>query len=325
MGNVSPPPYTISSESINLIAEIVELTVHPAMKKIDRMSRLNRSNRIKTIHSSLAIENNSLSLDQVTDVINGKRVLGDSREIQEVKNAYRCYESLFDFNPYDPSDLLRAHSIMMDSLMEDAGRYRSTGVGAFAGTELIHLAPPAELVPGHIENLLRWLESSNDHPLVKSCVFHHEFEFIHPFSDGNGRTGRLWQTVILSKWKPIFQWVPVESLVYSNRERYYKAIGDSTDQVDSSPFIELMLTIIRDAMLAVVDTSTVEEISDDGLTQNQRLVLGLIESNNFTSIKDASVDLELSEYAIRGCLDDLKKMGLIKRVGSRKAGRWERT
>lgn len=321
---ISAPPYTVSPESVNLIAEIVELTMHPAMKTIDRMPKLNRISRIETIHSSLAIENNSLSLDQVTDVINGKRVLGSSRDIQEVRNAYRCYESLSEFDPYDPSDLLRAHSIMMDSLIDDAGRYRSGGVGVFTGKDLVHLAPPAEFVPGHIDNLLAWLEGSNDHPLVKSCVFHYEFEFIHPFSDGNGRTGRFWQTVILSQWRPIFQWVPVESLVYSNRDRYYRAIGESTDRSDSSPFIELMLTMIRDAMLTVVDRSMADDVSEDGLTRDQGLVLDLIGSGGFTSIRDACSLLDMSESVVRRNLDALREMGLIQRVGSRKSGRWER-
>ncbi|WP_400202384.1 Fic family protein, partial [Candidatus Methanarcanum hacksteinii] len=206
----------------------------------------------------------------------------------------------------------------------DAGHYRSTGVGVFAGKELIHMAPPADLVPGHIDNLLKWLESSDDHPLIKSCVFHYEFEFIHPFSDGNGRTGRLWQTVILSNWKPIFQWVPVESLVYSNRDSYYKAIGDSTDLADSSPFIDLMLTMIRDAMLTVVDRSMVCETGDDGLTQGHRMILELIDSGKLTSIRDAYTTLDFTESAVRRYLDELKEMGLIRRVGSRKTGHWER-
>lgn len=324
MGSVNSPPYTVSAKAINLIAEIVELTAHPAMKRMDHMPKMNRVNRIKTIYSSLAIENNPLSLDQVTDIINGRRILGDSRDIREVKNAYCCYEHLFDYNPYSSADLLSAHSMMMDSLMDDAGHYRSTGVGVFAGKELIHMAPPADLVPGHIDNLLKWLESSDDHPLIKSCVFHYEFEFIHPFSDGNGRTGRLWQTVILSNWKPIFQWVPVESLVYSNRDSYYKAIGDSTDLADSSPFIDLMLTMIRDAMLTVVDRSMVCETGDDGLTQGHRMILELIDSGKLTSIRDACTTLDFTESAVRRYLDELKEMGLIRRVGSRKAGHWER-
>ncbi|MBQ8372912.1 MAG: Fic family protein, partial [Candidatus Methanomethylophilaceae archaeon] len=139
-----------------MIAEIVELTVHPAMKRMDHMPKMNRVNRIKTIYSSLAIENNPLSLDQVTDIINGRRITGDSRDIREVTTAHCCYEHLFDYNPYSSADLLSAHSMMMDSLMDDAGHYRSTGVGVFAGKELIHMAPPADLVPGHIDNLLKW-------------------------------------------------------------------------------------------------------------------------------------------------------------------------
>lgn len=180
---------------------------------------LRKANRIKTIHSSLAIEHNTLSLKQVTDIIDGKHVLGAPDEIQEVKNALQAYQLMSQLDAFKEEDLLRAHELMMLALVDKAGRYRSTGVGVFDGDKCIHMAPSADRVPALMADLFEWVSNTDVHPLVSSCVFHYEFEFIHPFIDGNGRMGRYWQTMLLSRWKGIFAWIPVETIVMEHHNK----------------------------------------------------------------------------------------------------------
>ncbi len=230
------PPYSVTETITNLIVEIGEAVGSlTAWQHMEKNPRLRRDNRIRTIHASLAIENNSLSLDQVTDIINGKRVLGEPSEIREVKNAYEAYNHLLAFNPYSIEDLLKAHKILMADLVKQAGQFRSGGVGIFRGTQVVHMAPPAEMVYSHISNLLQWAESSKEHPLIKSCVFHYEFEYIHPFLDGNGRMGRMWNTLLLYQWKPIFAWIPVESIIRERQADYYDALGQADSRARRSP------------------------------------------------------------------------------------------
>ena len=216
------PPFSISAKSINLIAEISSSLERYTlrMEQSDALL-LRRVNRIKTIRGSLAIEGNTLTEAQVTAILEGKHIIAPLREIQEVRNAIKTYDRFSEWNPLSKTDMLEAHRLMMEGLIDEAGLFRHGGVGVFAGTEVIHLAPPADRVPFLIQDLLEWLEKSEDHPLVKSSVFHYEFEFIHPFADGNGRMGRLWQTLILSRWKPVFTYVPVETMVYAHQAEYY--------------------------------------------------------------------------------------------------------
>lgn len=202
---------------------------------------LRKANKIKTIHSSLAIEGNTLNEDQVRDIVNGKTVVAPLREIQEVKNAIATYEQFPHLNPFKEKDLLRAHGIMMQALVDNAGHYRPGNVGVFSETGCVHIAPPADRVPLLMGDLFDWLNHSKDHLLVRSCVFHYEFEFIHPFADGNGRMGRLWQSLILSKLHPVFEHVPVENMVHDNQLAYYDAITASTNGAVSGPFIDFML------------------------------------------------------------------------------------
>ena len=199
------PPFTISSTAIKLIAEISAQMERFAIRleQGDGL-RLRKANRIKTIHSSLATEGNELSEEQVADIIEGKSVIAPMRQIQEVKNAIEVYEKLLSFNPYSEKDLLKAHKIMMADLVSENGRYRTGGVGIINKYNIVHLPPPASQVPKLMGDLFEWLNTAGIHPLIKSCVFHYEFEFIHPFQDGNGRMGRLWQTVILKEFKQIF-------------------------------------------------------------------------------------------------------------------------
>lgn len=239
-------PYTITDEILNLVSDITEiLTKLTIDDKMNYNPRFRRDNRVKTIHASLAIENNSLSIEQVTDIIAGKRVLGPQNEICEVKNAFEAYEHLLELNPYLIKDMLKAHKMLMHDLTKEAGTFRQGGVGVFAGDRLVHMAPPAERVPQLIKELIDWLKNDKVHPLIKSCVFHYEFEFIHPFADGNGR---MWHTLILYKWKPIFGWLPIETIIRERQEEYYNALGKADSKADSGVFIEFLLQAIYNSL-----------------------------------------------------------------------------
>ena len=241
---------------------------------------LRRENRIRTIHSSLAIEHNSLSLEQVTAILDGKRVLGNPNEIKEVQNAYETYDLMLQLNPASVDDLLKAHKLMMNGLVPENGKFRSGGVGIFDGEVLIHMAPPAEFVQKHIHNLFAWYQISELHPLIKSAIFHYEFEFIHPFADGNGRMGRMWHSLLLGKWKELFFWLPIEELIQSRQKEYYNALGAADKQADSAGFVELMLEIIRDSLteVTVVGSSTdqvTDQVTDQDRTPTERLLSAL--------------------------------------------------
>lgn len=252
------PPYIISDKTVNLIAAITEIITKITINNnMSNNPRLRRDSRIRTIHASLAIENNSLSLDQVTDIINGKRILGAPDEICEVKNAFEAYNKLLELNPYSINDMLLAHKVLMNELTKEAGTFRSGGVGVFAGKQLVHMAPPANQVPHLIKDLLDWAKKEEVHPLLKSCVFHYEFEFIHPFADGNGRMGRMWQTLLLYKWNSLFGWLPIEALIRERQEEYYKVLGECDHSADSGKFIEFILTTVYDALSEIADTEQV--------------------------------------------------------------------
>lgn len=248
------PPYDITDEMLELVSEIMEnLGKLSGVNELEKLPRLRRVSRIKSIHSSLAIENNTLSIEQVTDVINGKRVLAPQKDIEEVHNAFNAYEKLSEINPYSIEDLLKIHGIMMNGLVKEAGMLRSGQVGVYnQDGKVVHLAPPADFVPQQLGQLFDWVKNSNANMLIKSSVFHYEFEFIHPFNDGNGRTGRLWQTALLASWKPIFAWIPIESIIKDNQEDYYNAIILSTSQGKSNIFIEFMLDVINKAIKDII-------------------------------------------------------------------------
>ena len=289
------PPYTITDEILNLVSDITEiLTKLTIDDKMNYNPRLRRDNRVKTIHASLAIEDNSLSIEQVTDIIAGKRVLGPQNEICEVKNAFEAYENLLELNPYLIKDMLKAHKMLMHDLTKEAGTFRQGGVGVFAGDRLVHMAPPAERVPQLIKELIDWLKKDKAHPLIKSCVFHYEFEFIHPFADGNGRMGRMWHTLILYKWKPIFGWLPIETIIRERQEEYYNALGKADSKADSGVFIEFLLQAIYDSLkeydkteqVTVQVTEQVERLLDaigDDIVSSKELMerLGIKHRPNF--------------------------------------------
>lgn len=272
------PPFHMTDKMISLIAEISEQVGRITVLQEDTIGpHLRRENRIRTIHSSLAIEHNSLSLEQVTAILDGKRVLGNPNEIKEVQNAYDAYELMLRLNPASVDDLLKAHKLMMNGLVSENGKFRFGGVGVFDGEVLIHMAPPAEFVPEHIHNLFAWYQQSELHPLIKSAVFHYEFEFIHPFADGNGRMGRMWHSLLLGKWKDLFFWLPIEELIQSRQKEYYDALGAADKQADSAGFVELMLEIIRDSLteVTVVDRSTDQhgdQVNDQDKMPTERLL-----------------------------------------------------
>ena len=253
------PPFHMTDKMTFLIAEISEQVGRITVLQEGMISpHLQRENRIRTIHSSLSIEHNSLSLEQVTAILDGKRVLGNPNEIKEVQNAYEAYKLMLRLDPSSVDDLLKAHKLMMNGLVPENGKFRSGGVGVFDGEVLIHMAPPAEFVPEHIHNLFAWYQHSELHPLIKSAVFHYEFGFIHPFADGNGRMGRMWHSLFLGKWKELFFWLPIEELIQSRQKEYYDALDAADKQADSAGFVELMLEIIRDSLkeVTVVGRST---------------------------------------------------------------------
>ncbi len=254
------PPYSLTQAIVNLVAEIGELLGrYTALAEQKLTPRLLRENRILTIQASLAIENNTLTLEQVTAVIDGKRVLGHPREIQEVRNAFATYEAIELWNPIIEKDLLVAHELLMRGLADETGRYRSGGVGIYRGETLVHLAPPAVRVPQLMTDLFDWLENTGEHPLVASSIFHYEFEFIHPFTDGNGRMGRLWQTLILRIWKPLLAYLPVESVIRDRQEDYYQVLALSDEQGDATPFVEFMLQALRAALREALATDQVTD------------------------------------------------------------------
>lgn len=243
------PPFQMTDNIMNLLAETSEQIGRIKVLSHDNLNpHLRKENRIRTIHSSLAIEQNPLTLEQVTAILDGKRIFGNPNEIREVKNAYATYEMMLELNPYSVDDLLEAHKQMMAGLISENGKFRTSGVGVFAGDQVIHMAPPAKLVPGEIQNLITWYRNSKVHPLIKSAIFHYEFEFIHPFADGNGRMGRLWHSLLLGNWNEIFFWLPIEELIRSRQEEYYQALGKSDELGESSPFVEFMMEVILDTL-----------------------------------------------------------------------------
>lgn len=251
------PPFEITNSILDEIAEIAELVGRvSAAAGLPVNPTLQRTNRIRSIYSSLAIEQNTLSLEQVTAVLNGKRVIAPPKDIAEVKNAYEIYERMDSLDPYSAEDLLSAHAVMTRGLVEESGCFRSKPVGVVDKQgNVLHFGTLPDDVPGLVKELLEWTRDSDFHMLIKSCVFHYELELIHPFADGNGRIGRLWHTLLLTQWKPIFAWLPMESIIHDRQEEYYDAINRSNFEGESTAFIAFMLSAIKAALMEAVQTS----------------------------------------------------------------------
>lgn len=318
------PPFKITSQIIDLISQISEAVGEiNSLENSPRHLELRKENRIKTIHSSLAIENNSLSLEQITAIIEGKRVLGSPNEIQEVKNALQAYELLLTLNPYEEKDLLKAHKLMMADLVERNGKYRKDGVGIFDGNQVVHLAPPADRVPFLMSDLFEWLKNSDVHPLIKSCVFHYEFEFIHPFQDGNGRMGRLWQTVILKEWKSVFAWLPIETLIKENQVEYYNALNSSDSDANSTNFTVFMLQTILRTIKEIIETEKKITLKITvKITANQKKILEAIKQNPFVTQEELSSIVGIAKLNINKNMKKLQEQGIIERVGADRNGKW---
>ena len=317
------PPFTVSPKAINLIASISSQIERYAIKMEQGDTlRLRRANRIKTIHSSLAIEGNTLSEGEVQAVLEGKTVVAPLKEIQEVRNAIKTYELYPKLNPFSLQDLLLAHGTMMAGLVDEAGMFRKGGVGVFDGDKPVHIAPQADRVRDLMNDLFVWLENADDHLLIRSCVFHYEFEFIHPFADGNGRIGRLWQSLILGRLNPIFEHLPVENMVYSNQQAYYNAINKSSYLADSGPFIDFMLEEILNALIDHQGKSNADIADEKGLNYQQERVLGYLRADRHMTAAKIAKDLDMSARQVERMLADLKAKGIIRREGANRNGYW---
>ena len=312
------PPFTMTDEITNLVIEIAEITgAMTVSEQLSKNPKLRRVNRVRSIHSSLAIEQNSLTKEQVSDIIDGKRVLGPPQDIREVQNAYEAYEIMTKLNPYSVKDLLKAHKIMMGGLVKEAGVFRSKGVGVYAGEQLIHAGTPANYVPDLIGQLFDWLKKSNLHPLIKGCIFHYEFEFIHPFVDGNGRLGRLWHTLILAKWQEFFLWIPIETIIHERQDDYYKALNASNVVSESTIFVQFMLLLIRDLL---------KELSHNGVMNKEKTLdeklFDLLKEDGNQSAAGLAEILGSSPRTVQRALKRLMSDGKIEHVGSNRFGHY---
>jgi Fic family protein len=267
------PPYGITSKILGLVASISEKIGEVNATHLNRPpTELRKKNRIKTIQSSLEIEGNTMTAEQITDLLNNKRVLAPQKDIVEVKNAINVYNQLNKFKVYDLRSLCKAHEILMTGLVENPGKLRQSSVGIIKGSDIAHVAPPGEMVHSLMTDLFKYLKNDDDLVLIKSCVFHYEFEFIHPFIDGNGRIGRLWQTMILKEHSPIFEFLPIETLVKSRQQEYYRVLGRSDKIGSSTPFIEFMLDIIKDALEDLLKVQNITLTGSDRITKFREII-----------------------------------------------------
>ena len=288
--------------------------------------KLRKENRIKSIHSSLAIENNSLTEKQVTDIIDGKRVLGDPKEIREVKNAYDAYEEILTLDPYRQKDFLKAHRLLTAGIVNEAGKYRSRDIGIFDEIgNVVHMGARPQYLQALMDDLFAWGKNDNTPELIKSCVFHYEIETIHPFADGNGRMGRLWQTVILANWNPIFAWIPIETMIYENQRDYYKVLEQVDQETNSDRFIEFMLAIILKTLKSYLNVNSDLEQKIDipkGLTDSEAKTYVLVtkyltEHESINTTVTAKL-IQKSVATARKHLAKFVSLGLLVTQGSNK-------
>lgn len=305
------PPYTITSKMLDLVSNIMKRIGQLSNSSgLDNKPKLRRTNMINSIYSSLAIENNALSKDQVKDIINGKLVIGPKRDIVEVQNAIKCYDSILNINPFSIKELLEYHAIMMESLVDDAGKFRTKQEGVFDGDNVIFIAPPADRVPELISNLFEYLNQDSENILIKSCVFHYEFEFIHPFSDGNGRIGRLFQTCLLASKEEVFAYLPIESIIQERQQEYYDSISKCNRAGNSNIFIEFMLDAILETINRTIGGSK-QEIGEVSI-QLKKLLNVMIPDTPYTTIELMDA-LKLKSRASfrKNYLDPAISLGLI--------------
>ncbi len=309
-------PFQITDAILNSVSEISQLVGMVSVNsKLTNNPTLRRTNRINTIYSSLAIEQNTLSIDQVTAVIAGKRVIAPPKDIAEVKNAYEIYDHLDELNPYSIVSLLFAHSIMMRDLVDESGVFRSKAVGVVDSQgNILHFGTLPRYVPDLTEDLLKWVNNSELPMLIKSCVFHYEFEVIHPFADGNGRIGRLWHTLLLSKWNPLFAWIPVESIIHDRQDEYYQAINESNDKGDSTVFIEFMLSAIKDALLETIDDNKTINTATNKNTYRWNIISDFLNDNDYIMNADLRNLLNVSSATANRILSRFVNDGKLIKI-----------
>ena len=337
------PPYTVSGKAMGMIAEIAAAVErYRILLEGPDGVRLRKINHIRTIRGTTAIEGNTLTEEQITAILAGKRVAGSKREIDEIKGAHAAYEAVESFDPYSVKDLLKAHALMTKGLVDRAGNFRNCNVGVVdALGNVVHMAPPWQRVPQLIDDLFDWLSASEDPVLVKSCVFHYEFEFIHPFPDGNGRTGRLWQTALLGSWRNEFYGAPVENIVWAHQKEYYQAIRKSTAKNDCGPFIDFMLDkILRtlkakgEAHEAIAKATTEKSDQKSGQKSSQKSdqkssqknrakILAIMRKMPDVTIAELANATGLSLAGVKKIIRLLKDANLLRRVGPDKGGHWE--
>ena len=331
------PPYSLTNALLSQVAAIAELVgMWKASNNNQLVPHLRKGNRIKTIQASLAVEQNTLTVEQVTDVIEGKTVLGLPREIQEVRNAFNAYEKMQDWDPHSIDDLLTAHGLLMYGLIDDAGHLRSGGTGIYQGKQLVHMAPPASQLPRLIGDLMTWLKQTDAHPLIASAAFHYEFEFIHPFSDGNGRMGRLWQTVLLHQWQPMLAYLPVETVIKHRQEQYYQLLGEADASGDCTNFISFLLQAIHDSLQEAITKQPSEEKTRVETREKTRVetrvetpklktpekILHLLAQNPQLTQAELAEVLSLSTSAVERAVAKLKAAGKLTYEGPKKGGQW---
>ncbi|CAD7800102.1 Adenosine monophosphate-protein transferase SoFic [Chryseobacterium aquaeductus] len=315
------PPYQITSQILNLISSISQkIGEVNATYLIKNNPTLRKQNQIKTIHSSLNIEGNTLSEDQITAILENKKVLGPQKDITEVLNALKIYQDLNQLKFNSERDYLKAHQTLMSGLIENPGKYRTTGVGIMKCSKVEHIAPPSENVPYLMKDLFSYLKDNSELSLIKSCVFHYEMEFIHPFLDGNGRMGRLWQTLILTNEFPIFEFLPFETLIAKNQIKYYQALSRSDKEGHSTKFIEYMLGIIDESLSELLGNSIQK------LTDNDRILIFLENTKDEFSRKDYMKKFsEISSATASRDLKNAVEKGLIEKSGDKKTSLYKKT
>ncbi len=316
------PPYQITSQHLKQLQDISLLIGEANALNLNKPStKLRRQNRIKSIHSSLAIEGNSLTLNQVTAILNEQRIIGPIKDILEVQNAIATYSKLSTFNPYQKSDLLKAHKLLMSGILASAGRYRSGAIGIIKGNNVEHMAPPAHLVTRLVKQLLGYVKTSTDLTLIKACVFHYEFEFIHPFEDGNGRMGRLWQTLILIQEFPLFEYLPIEHMIKNHQEGYYKSLGESDKLGQSTPFISFMLSRIKETLEELLSISNIPDDYDSRIN----IAKDHFRSSEFSRIDYMKVHKKISSATASRDLRKAVDIQTLKRIGERNKTRYRFT
>ncbi|OQK17272.1 cell filamentation protein Fic [Methyloprofundus sedimenti] len=320
------PPFQLTHTMTRQVARIGELIgTWKATHQNLLLPELRRGNRIKTIQASLAVEQNTLSVEQVTAVLAGKTVLGQPREIQEVLNAFAAYEAMSHWQPHNLEDLLAAHGLLMRGLVDNAGHLRQSGTGIYQGTQLVHMAPPANQLPRLMDDLLTWLKTTDAHPLIASAAFHYDSEFIHPFSDGNGRMGRLWQTLILSDWQPMLAYLPVETVIKHRQQAYYQLLGEADQNSDCSAFIEFLLAAIESSLEEAIasETETRVEMQVKTRVKTPDKILALLQQQPELTLAEVANHIGLSTSTVERAVAKLKQQHKLSYHGPKKGGYWQ--